>query len=51
MELEKINELALKAGAAKFYPAHQQVHEENYVVTKGFLERFAKEILNAKEAE
>lgn len=36
-----IDQLALKAGAAKFYPAGQRVKEDNYLVSKGFLERFA----------
>jgi len=38
---EIITETALQAGAAKFYPEKQRVIEQNYVVSAGFLQRFA----------
>lgn len=45
-----IHELALDAGAAAFYPAKQSVKEQNYLVSEGFLERFA-ELVAAQERE
>lgn len=36
-----IQELALKAGAAKFYPEHQKASKDTYLVSAGFLEKFA----------
>ena len=44
---ELIHSLALEAGAARFYPDQQQVKQELYLVSQGFLERFA-ELLYAR---
>lgn len=41
-----IEKLALKCGAAKFYPEAQLVREDNYLVGKQFLEKFRDEIIN-----
>ena len=35
-----VEQLALQAGAARFYPEAQNVTEQNYVVSAGFLQRF-----------
>ena len=46
---EKITQLALEAGAAKFYPQRQtEWNERNYLVGQGFLRRFAEAV--AQEA-
>lgn len=39
---ELVHKLALEAGAARFYPEQQQVKQELYLVSQGFLERFAE---------
>ena len=39
---EQIHTLALQAGAARFYPEQQAVKQELYLVSQGFLERFAE---------
>lgn len=44
---ELIHSLALEAGAARFYPEQQSVKQELYLVSQGFLERFA-ELLYAR---
>ena len=48
-----IEQLALEAGAAKFYPETQSVIKQNYVVSAGFLQRFHDLVCEAcaKEAE
>jgi hypothetical protein len=54
LTVEEIHELAIQAGAAKFYPGHQSKPlkdgEEpvNYIISSGFLERFAKLIYDKK---
>lgn len=50
MNTKEIAEMAKKAGACKFYPEHQLVGEQNYVVSAGFLERFAADVVQ-KERE
>ena len=37
-----IHEMAIQAGAARFYPAQQSAKEDAYVVSRQFLERFAE---------
>lgn len=37
-----IHKLALQAGAARFYPEQQSVKQELYLVSQGFLEKFAE---------
>ena len=44
---ELIHKLALQAGAARFYPEQQSVKQELYLVSQGFLEKFA-ELLHAE---
>ena len=44
---ELVHKLALEAGAARFYPEQQAVKQELYLVSQGFLERFA-ELLYAR---
>ena len=44
---ELIHKLALQAGAARFYPEQQAVKQEIYLVSQGFLEKFA-ELLHAE---
>ena len=39
---ELIHKLALEAGAARFYPEQQSVKQELYLVSQGFLEKFAE---------
>ena len=39
---EQIHTLALQAGAARFYPEQQAVKQELYLVSQGFLEKFAE---------
>lgn len=39
---EQIHALALQAGAARFYPEQQAVKQELYLVSQGFLEKFAE---------
>ena len=39
---ELIHKLALQAGAARFYPEQQAVKQELYLVSQGFLEKFAE---------
>ena len=41
MNRENVIRMAREAGAAEFYPSAQSVKEQNYVVSAGFLERFA----------
>lgn len=41
-DVQKALELAKKAGAAEFYPKHQQASADTYLVSAGFLERFYK---------
>ena len=41
MTHEEINAMAKEAGAAKFYPDHQKASKDTYLVTTGFVERFA----------
>lgn len=47
---EQVFEAAKQAGAAKFYPEQQAVIEQNYVVTAGFLQRFAQKIQELNDA-
>lgn len=47
MTSEKVKQLALKAGAARFYPDKQKTVDDCYIVSRGFLERFAEEIRQA----
>lgn len=42
MDKQEIHKLALKAGAAQFYPKAQGDREDNYLVGYQFLERFAQ---------
>lgn len=39
---EQIHILALQAGAARFYPDQQATKQELYLVSQGFLEKFAE---------
>ena len=39
---EQIHALAMQAGAARFYPEQQAVKQELYLVSQGFLEKFAE---------
>ena len=39
---EQVHTLALQAGAARFYPEQQAVKQELYLVSQGFLEKFAE---------
>lgn len=39
---ELIHNLALEAGDARFYPEQQAVKQELYLVSQGFLEKFAE---------
>ena len=41
MSRDDVIRMALEAGAAKFYPDKQREKEDNYLVSAGFLERFA----------
>lgn len=41
LDTNRIIELALQAGAAKFYPDRQSTNSDNYLVGAGFLQRFA----------
>lgn len=48
---KEIESLAMKAGAAKFYPEAQRVNEQNYLVPAGFLRKFYTEIVKHGEAK
>lgn len=39
---DQVHTLALQAGAARFYPEQQTVKQELYLVSQGFLEKFAE---------
>ena len=42
--MDTLHKLAILAGAAKFYPEQQSIKEDNYLVSRHFLERFAQGI-------
>jgi len=48
MKQNEIIEIAIQAGAAKFYPEAQSVKEDNYLVGQKFLETFAKLVAKAE---
>ena len=39
---DQVHTLALQAGAARFYPEQQATKQELYLVSQGFLEKFAE---------
>lgn len=43
-----INQLAIDAGAARFYPETQAVKDYAYLVGQGFLERYAELAIQAE---
>ena len=43
---DRITELALQAGAARFYPDRQAVTPDSYLVGQEFLQRFAELVRN-----
>ena len=48
---QDITRIALQCGAAKFYPEQQTVKDDNFLVGKEFLQRFAQAILNQQESK